>query len=209
VNPTVADPDDCSALITGLVLAGGAARRMGGLDKGLVELAGRPMIEWVLEALRPQVGPLMINANRNPDIYSRYAVEVISDVIEGYLGPLAGVASALPLATTPYLMTVPCDTPLLPGDLAPRLLEALRHDKARIAAAHDGERLQPVFMLVERDLADDLQQYLREGGRKIDTWFARHRLAEVDLSDRRDCFVNVNDPEEKSRVESLLLSKRP
>lgn len=195
--------------ITGLVLAGGQARRMGGVDKGLVELGGRAMIEHVLDALRPQVRTLLINANRNRDAYARYGCEVIADAHPGYLGPLAGVASALEVVTTPYLLTAPCDSPLLPADLATRLSAALRRDRARIAVAHDGQRQQPVFLLLERSLGPDLQDYLASGGRKIDQWFARHALAEADLSDRREGFINVNDADERARVEALLRSHRP
>lgn len=195
--------------ITGLVLAGGQARRMGGVDKGLVEVAGRAMIEHVLDALRPQVGTLLINANRNREAYARYGCEVVADAHTGYLGPLAGVASALAVIGTRYLLTAPCDSPLLPADLAARLSAALQRDRARIAVAHDGERQQPVFLLLERSLGPDLQDYLASGGRKIDQWFARHALAEADLSDRRECFINVNDADERARVEALLRSHRP
>ena len=195
--------------LTGLVLAGGQARRMGGVDKGLVAIAGRPMIEHVLDALRPQVGELMINANRNLERYARYGCRVLPDSQAGYLGPLAGVASALAAIRTDYLLTVPCDSPLLAPDLAAHLCEALDRQRADLAVAHDGERQQPVFLLLPKRLGADLEDYLAGGGRKIDLWFARHRLAEAELSHRRDSFINVNDPAERQRVEALLLSGEP
>jgi molybdopterin-guanine dinucleotide biosynthesis protein A len=195
---------DC---VTGLVLAGGLGRRMGGEDKGLVELAGRPMVEHVLDVLRPQVGSVLINANRNLERYATYGHRVVPDSLEGYLGPLAGVASALPLLSTEYLLTVPCDAPLLAPDLAGRLLEACAAIDADVAVPSDGQRLQPVFLLLRARIAPSLQSYLSAGGRKIDTWFAGIRVAQVDFSDEPDCFVNVNEPAERQRIEVGLLSR--
>ena len=192
--------------ITGLVLAGGLARRMGGIDKGLVAIGGKPMVEHALAALRPQVGRLMINANRNLDTSAGYGVPVVTDTIEGVQGPLAGIFSGLSAATTPYLLTVPCDSPLLAPDLAARMFLALETARAELAVAHDGRRQQPVFLLLRRELAPDLQAYLGGGDRKIDLWFARHKVAEADLSHRPETFVNVNDEEEPRRVEALLAS---
>ena len=204
---TMPDVPVALADTTGLVLAGGQARRMGGVDKGLVEIAGRPMIEHVMDALRPQVGSLLINANRNADRYAAYGFGVVPDSIEGFLGPLAGVLSALEVIDTGFLLTAPCDSPLLAPDLAACMHAALARDRADLAVAHDGERQQPVFLLLRRGLAADLRDYLAGGDRKIDLWFARHRLAEADLSHRRDSFINVNDPEERQRVEQLLLNR--
>lgn len=195
--------------ISGLVLAGGLARRMGGIDKGLVVLAGKPMIEHVLAGLAPQVGRVLINANRNLEQYGGYGYEVVSDTLEGYLGPLAGALSALEVIDTEFLLTVPCDSPLVAPDLAGRMYAALRLRQADLAVAHDGRRQQPVFLLLKRGLAADLEAYLASGERKIDRWFARHRVAEADLSDRPDSFINVNEPEEKQRLEALILSKPP
>ena len=203
----MATPDIPSADITGLVLAGGLARRMGGIDKGLVDLGGKPMIEHVLAALRPQVGRLLINANRNLEAYARFGVPVVTDTFEGFQGPLAGIYSGLAVVETPYLLTAPCDSPLLAPDLAACMVRALDAEQADLAVAHDGQRQQPVFLLLRRELAPDLQAYLAGGDRKIDLWFARHRVANADLGHRRDSFVNVNDPEERRRVEALLASR--
>jgi len=190
--------------VSGLVLAGGRGQRMGGLDKGLVPLAGRPMIEHVLDAIRPQVTNIIISANRNLDRYQGYGCPVVSDEEDGYPGPLAGVLAGLKATETPFLVTVPCDAPMLAPDLVRRLQEALRAEDADLAVASDGERLQPVFMLLSTRLAPSLNEYLAGGGRKIDTWYGRLRLAVADLSDRPETFVNVNDPTERERVEKQL-----
>lgn len=202
----IRDPQYPPDAITGLVLAGGLARRMGGMDKGLVELAGRPMIEHVLDALRPQVGALLINANRNVDRYAAYGFPVISDTLQGFMGPLAGVLAALQRLATEFLVTVPCDAPLVAPDLVGRLHAACVANDADVAVATDGLRQQPVFLLLRAGTAASLEAYLSGGGRKIDTWFAGLRLAEADLSDALDTFVNVNDPDERQRLEARLLS---
>lgn len=192
--------------VTGVVLAGGLGRRMGDVDKGLVQLAGRPMIEYVLDALGPQVGSLLINANRNLDRYSAYGHPVIADTLQGYMGPLAGVLSAMQRLSTAFLVTVPCDAPLLSPDLVSRLYDACVSQGADAAVATDGQRRQPVFLLLRAGLAPALGSYLAGGGRKVDTWFDQLRLAEADFSDVPDTFVNVNDPRERQRLAARLLS---
>jgi molybdopterin-guanine dinucleotide biosynthesis protein A len=193
--------------ITGVVLAGGRARRMGGADKGLITLNDKPMVEYVLEGLAPQVDALVINANRNLDLYAQYGVPVQPDLREGYLGPLAGIASAMEIADKAYLLTTPCDSPFVPDDLAQRLLNALRPRAAEIAVAQDGERMQPVFALLRTDLLESLRSYLDSGQRKIDHWFERHRCITVDFSDWPDAFINVNTPEDRTAVELRLKSR--
>lgn len=187
-------------LLCGVVLAGGRARRMGGQDKGLISLGARPMIEYVLESLKPQVGTLVINANRNQARYRAYGYPVIADTIGDYHGPLAGMASALAWTDRPYLLTVPCDGPFLPDDLGTRLLGALRAQHAEMAVAHDGNRLQPVFALLDVELLPSLQRYLAAGERKIDRWYGEHRFATADFSDRQEMFLNVNTLEERDSV---------
>lgn len=190
--------------VTGLVLAGGRARRMGGHDKGLITLNGVPMAEHVLRALRPQVGAVLINANRNRDRYAQLGCPVIGDSEGGFLGPLAGMLSGMQAARTPLLASVPCDSPLVPHDLVARLLAALTAADARLAVAHDGERLQPVFALLDVTLRDDLQAFLAGGERKIDRWYARHACAQADFSDAPEAFRNVNTPEERQALERRL-----
>ena len=192
--------------ITGLVLAGGLGRRMGGADKGLVTVAGQPMVAHVLAALRPQVGPLLVNANRNAERYAAFGHPVIADEMDGYQGPLAGVLTGLRHCTTELLVTAPCDAPLVAPDLVARLHAALAATAADLAVASDGERQQPVFLLLRATLAPSLEAYLAGGGRKIDAWFAQLRVAEADFSDEPDTFVNVNDPGERQRVEARLVS---
>ena len=202
--------DDAARVsITGVVLAGGRATRMGGEDKGLVLLAGHHMIEYVVQALRPQVGTLLVNANRNAERYAELTgAAVVADTVAGFAGPLAGMASAMTKADTALLLTVPCDSPLVAPDLAARLLQALRRAGADIAVARDTERLQPVFALLRTALLPDLAAALREGERKIDRWYARHALVEVDFGDRASMFLNINTPGERDALELRLRAER-
>ncbi len=192
------------AQITGVILAGGRATRMGGMDKGLVSLKGVPMLEHILAVLRPQVGEILINANRNFARYANYGYKVVPDMLGDYFGPLAGMASAMQAASTEYILAVPCDSPLLPSDLAARMIAALLRDQADISVAHDGERMQPVFSLLRRDLLVSLLAYLESGERKIDLWYAGHKLALADFTDSPGTFLNVNTPEDRIALEARL-----
>jgi molybdenum cofactor guanylyltransferase len=186
--------------ITGVILAGGRGRRMGGLDKGLIELDGRPLIEWVITALAPQVGGLMISANRNQEIYERYRLEVVTDTRPGYQGPLAGMLSTMEAVGSGLILTVPCDGPFLAPDLVRRLTEAMIEDKADLAVAAVGGRLQPVYTLQPVALAPDLLRYLGAGGRKVEEWLRRHRLAVANFDDQPMWFTNINSPEDAERL---------
>jgi molybdenum cofactor guanylyltransferase len=189
------------ASITGVILAGGRGRRMGGNDKGLVEFAGRPLIEHVIEVLSPQVGALMINANRNQDTYAAYGYPVIRDELDDYQGPLAGFYSAMQAAATDYILTVPCDGPLLSSELVPRLTRALSNNEAEIAVAHDGKRMQPVYALLPTRLRNNLKEFLESGDRKIDRWYAWHTVALADCADMPDMFRNINTPAERDQLQ--------
>ena len=193
--------------VTGVVLAGGRATRMGGVDKGLVPINGRPMIAWVIDALRPQVAEVLINANRNHDRYGEFGCPVIDDGDSEFRGPLAGIASAMRVARTPWVAVVPCDSPLLDGELVARLHAAAVSSGSPVSAAHDGRRLQPVFALLARDLLDDLAGYLDDGERKIDRWYARHGFESVDCSDMAESFANINAPEDKRSLEAALAER--
>ena len=182
--------------ITGVILAGGRGSRLGGADKGLVPLLGRPLIEHVMAALRPQVGRLVISANRNRETYAAYGVPVIADGIGDYHGPLAGILSALRAADTPFVLCAPCDTPAPPSDLAERLIAALVREQAQLAVVSCGARMQPVFALVQRALAQPLQDYLVGGGREAGEWMRRQHAALADFSDAAEAFVNINTPQE-------------
>lgn len=193
--------------LTGLILAGGQARRLGGVDKGLVPLGGRPLVEWAIRALRPQVGTLLINANRRLDLYQGFGHPVIPDRDADHAGPLAGIASALAAAPTGWVLCVPCDTPLVPGDLARRLADALLRDGADLAAAHDGTRLQPLHALIPVRLAGSLGGFLKSGGGAVREWYRSLRLAVADYSDRPEAFANVNTWEELRRLEQRLAAR--
>jgi molybdenum cofactor guanylyltransferase len=193
--------------ICGVILAGGRASRMGGEDKGLLEFAGRPLIEYVLERLQPQVDNILINANRNTQRYAAYA-PVAVDTIDGFAGPLAGMLAAMESVDSRYIMTVPCDGPYLPADLVARMSSAMDKHGATIAVAHDGKRLQPVYALIDTALHDSLRAYLEDGERKIDLWYAQHHPVEVDFSDRAELFININRPEELSSEEQRLRETR-
>jgi molybdopterin-guanine dinucleotide biosynthesis protein A len=183
--------------ISGVILAGGQGRRMGGVDKGLQPLRGRPMIEWVLDSLAPQVDELIINANQNTDRYAAYGHRVIGDEVSGFAGPLAGLHAGMKSAAHRLVVTVPCDSPFLPADLVSRLGNALE-DKD-IAVAKTGERTHPVFALVRRSLLGNLEAFLSGGGRKIDAWYAPLAHVEVSFDDEADAFRNINTLEELKR----------
>tara|TARA_R110001599_G_scaffold70152_3_gene197100 strand:+ start:1762 stop:2373 length:612 start_codon:yes stop_codon:yes gene_type:complete len=189
--------------LTGMILAGGEGRRMGGRDKGLEPFAGLPLVGHVVKRLEGQVAELLINANRNADAYHFFADRVIADEETGFKGPLMGIYSGLRAAKTPWLLVAPCDSPALPDDLVARMVAGIGdHD---IAVAFDGERLHPVVALLRTSLADDLAAMLAEGERKIDRWYARHAWCKVDMSDCPDAFANLNTEEEKLRLEEALL----
>jgi molybdenum cofactor guanylyltransferase len=199
--------------ITGLVLAGGRGQRMGGADKGLQMLHGQPLAAHVLARLAPQVGALMISANRNRDTYAElgapWQARVIADTLADFPGPLAGLLAGLRAvsqnavdteATTEWLLSAPCDSPWLPADLAVRLADAARAQGVPIATATTTDAagevsLHPVFALVHVSLADDLAAFLDAGERKVRAWYARHRAAEVAFADER-AFYNINSFQE-------------
>jgi len=202
-------PDEARAQVTGLVLAGGLGRRMSadgaGVDKGLAMLGGRPMVAHVIDRLAPQVGALLINANRNADRYAAFGHPVVPDAIEGYAGPLAGLHAGLRAATTPWVVTSPCDSPFLPEDLVTRLWNALQAapgGPAQLAVARTGDgQAHPVFALVDRALLANLEAFLASGRRKIDAWYAPLRVVEVDFPDE-SAFRNINTQEELRQSEA-------
>lgn len=190
-----------SRQITAVILAGGRGSRMGGRDKGLIKLGDKLMIEHVIAALAPQAGALMINANRNLANYQALGYPVISDELDGFQGPLAGILAALNAGQSPYLLCVPCDAPGLPADLGCRLGAALLDQRGELAVVHDGKNLQPAFALIPMELRQELQAYLLRGERKLRSWCKAHRLALADYSDQPECFANINDAAELRRFE--------
>ena len=182
---------------TGIVLAGGRGSRMGGVDKGLQQLRGRPMIEWVLERLTPQVAEVIVNANQNIARYEAYGYRVVSDEIGGFAGPLAGLHAGLKVAANPLVITVPCDSPFLPADLVSRLEKSLGEN--HLAVAKTGNQPHPVFSLMKRQVRESLEAFLAAGGRKIDAWYAALKVVEVSFDDEADAFRNINTLEELRR----------
>ncbi|MGL4475278.1 MAG: molybdenum cofactor guanylyltransferase MobA [Shewanella sp.] len=194
--------------IKAVILAGGRAQRMGGDDKGLVILNDKAMIEHVIDRINTQVADIVINANRNQDVYARYGYLVVSDQDSGFLGPLAGIISGLNEcdANTQYLITVPCDCPLLPLDLVTRMQAALESQDADLAVATDGKRTQPVIMLLKPHLRDSMQAFLDGGDRKIELWYQPLNVAEVSFADQPQAFINVNTQEQKQQLATTLKS---
>lgn len=182
--------------ITALILAGGKSRRMGGQDKGLLPFGNGPLVGHVLDAILPQVGTVLISANRNQAEYRRLGFPVLADPLDDFQGPLAGFLAGLQHMQTEYLLTLPCDGPVIVPGLAQRLATGLSRAGADIAVAHDGQRLQPVYALLHRRVMPDLRIALEQGERKIDRWYPRHRWVTVDFSDVPQQFSNINTPED-------------
>lgn len=189
-------------MISGVILAGGLGRRMGGTDKGLQELRGRPMVGWVAERLGAQVDELLVNANQNLDRYGELGFRVVPDQIPGFAGPLAGLHAALSAATHPLVVTAPCDSPFLPTDLVARLHGALAAADAELAVAKTFDQAQPVFCLCRRDVLPHLTEFLAGGGRKIDFWYATLKIVEVSFDDEADAFENINTRDELARFDA-------
>jgi molybdopterin-guanine dinucleotide biosynthesis protein A len=182
--------------ISGVILAGGQGRRMGGVDKGLRELHGKAMVAWVLERFAPQVDEVIINANQNLDVYARFGHRVVADEIGGFAGPLAGLQRGLGEARHSLVASAPCDTPFLPPDLVARLHAALTAKTAQLAVARTGDQPHPVFCLCRRDVLPHLTAFLQRGGRKIDAWYATLNVVEVMFDDQPGAFSNINTADE-------------
>lgn len=197
--------------ITGLVLAGGRGSRMGGVDKGLQPWLGEPLAMNALRRLSPQVGGLMVNANRSLDVYEAMGVPVWPDPVADYPGPLAGFLAGLAHCATPWMVTVPCDSPRFPSDLVARLARSAADADAEIAMAttrEDGRtQAQPVFCLLRTSLAESLARFIQDGQHQVRRWTAQHRCVEV-LFDDADAFFNANTLEELQRAQRDLSSSR-
>lgn len=178
--------------VTGCILAGGRGLRMGGADKGLIAWQGKPLAQHMLERLKPQVARTVIVANRNLDRYQAFGVRVLSDQQSGFLGPIAGLATALAICDTPYLVSVPCDTPNFPTDLVSRLQEGLEAAEADVAVTFDGEQRQFLFALYRRELADAAEAALSGGERAVWRWHERLKLTEVVFANAAAAFANFN-----------------
>lgn len=199
----MATMQDYSTQITGVILAGGRAERMGGRDKGLLLLAGEPLIAHGIRRLRPQVAELLISANRHQDRYSEFGCRVISDAPDcRFRGPLAGIWAAMDAARTPCLLTAPCDSPLLPPDYAQRMWAALEREGAAVSVAFNEGYWQPVFALLPVTLRGDLSQWIAEGQGGVGRWLQQYQPARVEFMDWPAMFRNMNTPEELARLEA-------
>lgn len=186
--------------ITGVILAGGLGRRMGGVDKGLQCLHDKPMVQWILERFAPQVDEVWINANRNTERYAAFGYPLLSDQITGFAGPLAGLHAALIKALHPLVATVPCDVPLLPGDLVARLAAALESTGTQIAIARTFEQPHPVFCLCRRTVLPHLTAFLESGGRRFEHWYSTLNSIEVAFDDEAAAFRNINTCDELAKL---------
>lgn len=189
--------------ISGIILAGGKARRMGGEDKGLTLLHDRPMVGHVIARLTPQLNTLVISANRNHTQYREFGYPVVSDLDADFQGPLAGIASAIAATETPLVLVTPCDTPLLPEDLVPRLYATLQQCDSPIAVAHDGERLQQLCFLARRTVLDSITRQLEQGERRVRLWIDTLKPAICSFNTPL-AFSNINTPEEQQQIEQQL-----
>lgn len=185
-----ADPERVAAVI----LAGGQGRRMGGADKGLIDYQGRPLVEWVLEALAPQVDEIVISANRNLERYALYGRRVLPDTLPDFPGPLAGVLAALEAVRADWLLVAPCDTPHLPADLALRLLGAAQLEGVPLAVAEDATQVHYTCFMVRADQRDNLAAFLAGGGRAVHRWQAG--LSSTHVRFDAACFANLNRPDD-------------
>ncbi len=194
--------------ITGVILAGGQGRRMAGdvsqqaIEKGLVHFLGQPMVAHVAHRLAPQVSQVFINANKHISSYAALGYSVITDNIPDYAGPLAGLHAGMQAAHNPYVLTAPCDSPLLALDLAERLLSALIANAADIAIAKTGTQVHPVFCICKKNLLPHLENYLQTGGRKFDAWYASLKCVEVTFDDNPNAFANINTPADLIALEA-------
>ena len=187
--------------ISCIILSGGRATRMGGVDKGLVTLQQKPLIEHVIERLTPQVDEILINANREIAQYQTFTYPVLQDAHSNFIGPLAGFSLGLQHTKHDYLLTVPCDSPLLPHDLAQRLLKALITQNADIAVASSDGNAHPVFCLCKKSVLPSLTMYLKNGERRVSSWQKSLAYTEVDFSDCSDAFINLNTFEDVAALE--------
>lgn len=182
-------------IVSGLILAGGKGRRVGGADKGLLDYRGKPLVAHVIERLAPQVGRLLISANRNLDAYRSFGHPVLTDLTDERLGPLAGIQAGLAASETPWLVVCPCDCPKLPDDLVARLLTAAEARGAALAVAVTSQGIQPAFQLCRRELLPELKICLAAGERRVGAWCRAQNAVEVSFP-TPSAFDNLNTPED-------------
>ena len=189
------NPQDINAVI----LAGGQGSRLGGLDKGLLKLNKRPLIQHVIHRIQPQVSNIIISANRHIDAYSNFGFDVYEDDIPNFAGPLAGILKALQHCQSEWLLIVPSDSPFIPDDLVQRLSENVANNK--IAIPHDGKYLHPTFALAHKSLTSSLKEFLQQGERKARVWMQQQEHTIVDFSDQANAFMNINTEDDLNNAE--------
>ncbi|SFV83067.1 Molybdopterin-guanine dinucleotide biosynthesis protein MobA [hydrothermal vent metagenome] len=185
--------------ITTVILSGGRSSRMQGEDKGLILLNDKPMISYVVDVVDDRAGRLLISANRNIDAYQQYG-EVIRDELTDFQGPLAGIAKAMAEADTPYLLTLPCDSPLVNEILVDRLIQCMADKDMDICVADDGSHIHPTFAIMKTSLKDNLLAFLDSGERKLGLWIKQNDFQKVDFSDQPKVFINLNNPQDFDKI---------
>lgn len=190
--------------VSAIILSGGRATRMNGADKGLVKLKNRPLISHVIKRLKPQVDEILINANRELPTYEALGYRVLQDESDDFPGPLAGFLLGLKNAKHDLVLTVPCDSPMLPPDLVQRLYQGMLEARAEIAVAQTADDTHQVFCLMKKSVLPSLQAYLAGGGRKVKTWQQSQKYLEVNFSDCNEAFTNLNTFEDLKVLELKL-----
>ena len=185
--------------ITAVILSGGRSSRMQGEDKGLILLNDKPLISYVVDVVDGKVGRLLISANRNVEMYQQYG-EVISDELADFQGPLAGIAKAFSVVFTPYLLVLPCDSPLVNEIVIDRLIQCMVDKEVDICVADDGARIHPTFALIKTSLKDNLLAFLDSGERKLGLWIEQNNFQKVDFSDQPKVFINLNNPQDFDKI---------
>lgn len=181
--------------ITAVILAGGKSSRMNGKDKGLMNFRGQELIRHVLRVVEPRVSEVLISANRNIELYENFG-KVIMDELEDFQGPLAGVSSALKVCFTRYLLVLPCDSPLIDGELIDNLISRMGETEVDICVAHDGSIMHATFAIIEAKLGKSLEEFLENGGRKMALWYRQHSIERIDVSSQLEVLTNLNRPED-------------
>ncbi|MDD1638447.1 MAG: molybdenum cofactor guanylyltransferase [Methylococcaceae bacterium] len=193
---------DNQTKVTGVILAGGLARRMNNQDKGLVKYKGRPMVSYAIAALGAVADQTLINANRNREQYEEFGLPVVADQTDSFDGPLAGVLTAMLYTDADVLVVMPCDSPLIKAEHLQKLLATRAENDADVAAAFDGERLHPVFLAIKTSLKTSLQDYLASGQRRIDCWLEQQKMVKADFSNEPEIFININTLTQLSELEA-------
>ncbi|ESS74064.1 molybdenum cofactor guanylyltransferase MobA [Methyloglobulus morosus KoM1] len=188
--------------VTGVILAGGLARRMNNQDKGLIPFKGRVMVSYALAEMSKVADQTVVNANRNLQEYQQFGLPIVSDQTDHFDGPLAGILAAMIFAKTDILLVMPCDSPLFKASHLQKLLSTLTQKNAEVAVAFDGERLHPVFLAIKTSLKPSLQDYLQSGGHRMDNWLERQNIVKVDFCTEPEIFTNINTLLELSDLEA-------